>query len=84
MQEAYTIANDFDEIMIIGGSKIFEEGMKDATRMYITKIHATFKADTYFPAFSDSIWELSSKEYHKKDEKNPYDYTFLEYKKHKA
>lgn len=71
--------NKGDEYFVIGGGNIFEQVLPNADRMYITKIDESFKGDTFFPRFSTEEWELVSKEKGIKDEKNPYDYYFLQY-----
>lgn len=71
--------NEDEELFVIGGGDIFEQVLPLADRMYITKIEETFQGDTFFPKFSTEEWELVSKEKGTKDEKNPYDYYFLQY-----
>ncbi|RYG73567.1 dihydrofolate reductase [Lentibacillus lipolyticus] len=68
-----------EEIFVIGGADIFRQLLPYADRMYITLIDEVFAGDTYFPTFSNENWELTVKEKGKQDEKNPYDYYFLQY-----
>lgn len=68
-----------EEIFIIGGGKIYEQVMPHADRMYITEIDAAFDGDTFFPKFSEKEWTLTNKVKGEKNEKNPYDYYFLQY-----
>ncbi|KKQ55166.1 MAG: hypothetical protein US75_C0030G0003 [Candidatus Woesebacteria bacterium GW2011_GWC1_38_13] len=44
-------------------------------------IGGEFDGDVYFPEIDLNKWKLVSKEEHKKDDKNPYDYTFIVYEK---
>ncbi len=70
------------EIFIIGGTEIFKQAMPIADRLYITHIDATDKeADTFFPEIIPITWNETSREEHKKDESNPFDYTFSVYEK---
>ncbi|WP_404452793.1 dihydrofolate reductase [Virgibacillus necropolis] len=71
--------NPEKEFMVIGGATIFEQVLPFVDRMYITWIDESFEGDTYFPAFSKDEWTLTSKEKGEKNEKNPYDYYFLQY-----
>ncbi|MBP1950765.1 dihydrofolate reductase [Virgibacillus litoralis] len=71
--------NPEQEFFVIGGGIIFDQIMPYADRMYITWIEETFKGDTYFPEFSQEDWNLTSKVKGEKNEKNPYDYYFLQY-----
>jgi dihydrofolate reductase len=68
------------EVFLIGGARVYEEGMKHADRIYITRIHANIEGDTKFPEIGPE-WKEVSREEHKADEKNQYDYTFIKYEK---
>ncbi|PCJ18212.1 MAG: diacylglycerol kinase [Candidatus Cloacimonadota bacterium] len=59
-----TVFNDFkslmsalnkydEEIMIIGGAKIYSLFMPYAKKLYLTKINSNFQADTFFPEYFD-------------------------------
>lgn len=67
------------EVIVIGGSEIYQQFLKYADRLYITYIDAEFEGDTYLPEFDLSNWQLTSKEKGIKNEENPYDYYFLQY-----
>ncbi|MDR4888608.1 dihydrofolate reductase [Fredinandcohnia sp. QZ13] len=69
------------ELFVIGGAEIFKEILPYSDRLYITEIDEEFEGDTYFPAFDKAEWQVISKEKGIKDEKNPYEYTFLVYEK---
>lgn len=69
------------ELFVIGGAEIFKEILPHSDRLYITEINEEFDGDTYFPAFDRAKWKVISEEKGIKDEKNPYDYTFLVYEK---
>ncbi|WP_077326592.1 dihydrofolate reductase [Virgibacillus siamensis] len=71
--------NPGEELFVIGGGNIFRQVLPHADRMYITWIDEDFKGDTFFPEFNEADWELTSKVKGEKNEKNPYDYYFLQY-----
>ncbi|WP_349407322.1 dihydrofolate reductase [Pseudalkalibacillus sp. SCS-8] len=73
------LQQDGDEMIVIGGAKIFEQVLDDADRLYLTYIDHEFEGDTFFPEFDESEWKLTSKEKGIKDDKNPYDYYFCIY-----
>ncbi len=53
-----------NEIMVIGGSTIFERTMPIATRLEITHVHASPEGDRFFPDIDPEQWQLrESKEY---------------------
>lgn len=68
-----------EEFFVIGGAAIFKQVLPFVDRMYITRIDESFKGDTQFPAFSEENWNITSKKKGEKNEKNPYDYYFLQY-----
>lgn len=70
-----------EEIFVIGGAEIYKALLPFADRLYVTRIHASFKGDAFFPELNMDEWELISKEIGIKDEKNPYDYDFNIYKR---
>ncbi len=41
---------------IIGGSTLYDAAMPLATRIYLTEVHRTVEADTFFPPFDRSAW----------------------------
>ena len=47
------------EPYIIGGAKIFEEGLKYANQLVLTEIPKVISGDTYFPEFDKSQWQRS-------------------------
>jgi dihydrofolate reductase len=70
-----------EEICVIGGTEIFKLFLPVADRLYITEIHHTFDADTYFPELSDEDWEEVSRTAGIVDEKNKYPHEFVVYEK---
>ena len=59
-----------DEIMIIGGAEIYKLGLPQATRLYVTYIHAEIEGDTIFPEFPESDWQTVSSVDYPKDDKH--------------
>lgn len=75
------IINTDEEIFIIGGEEIFKQAMPLADRLYITHIEAEDKeANVFFPSIGPE-WKEISHEENKKDDKNPFDFTFSIYEK---
>jgi dihydrofolate reductase len=48
------------EIMVIGGSGIFEATMPLAGRLEITHVHAAPEGDVFFPPIDPAVWEQTS------------------------
>ena len=65
------------ENFIIGGGSIYRQFLPVADYLYLTRIHKTFEADTFFPEISETDWNILSEDHVRADEKNEYDYTYL-------
>lgn len=66
------------ELMVIGGAQIYQLALPIAHRIYLTRIHAAFEGDTWFPSFEQNDWKEVSQERHSADEKNPHAHSFIE------
>ena len=61
---------------IIGGGEIYKLALPLADRLELTRVHAVFEADAFFPEFNPEDWKLVHAEHHPKDEKHAYDFTY--------
>ncbi len=53
-----------DEIMVIGGSDVFEATMAMASQLEITHVHAAPEGDALFPPIDPTVWrEVTRKDY---------------------
>jgi dihydrofolate reductase len=79
LSNALELCKDDNEVFIIGGAQIFEQAIPLTDKIYLTQIHRSFDGDVFFPALDDHQWKVVSKEDHQADEKNKYDYSFIDY-----
>ncbi len=70
------IADNRQEIFVIGGGEIFQQALPLADRMYITRVHANVPGDAFFPEFDTTEWQLTAEKHHAADEKHQYPFTF--------
>ena len=72
-----------DEIFIIGGGEVYKYALNKnlIDIIYLTKVHAKIKGDTFFPELNLKKWKVISEVKKMKDEKHKYDYTFFTLKK---
>lgn len=76
--EAVSLAGNVEEIMVIGGAKIYALALPLAHRVYLTEIDLKCPGDTYFPALDDS-WHERGREHFSADDKQPaHDFVLLE------
>lgn len=64
------------EPFIIGGGEIYKMALDVADKIELTRVHATFEADTYFPDIDKNQWELLDKTHHEKDDRHKYAFTY--------
>ncbi|MFV8280170.1 dihydrofolate reductase [Christiangramia marina] len=81
MEEALKVSKLDDEAFIIGGGEIYKMGMEHADRIELTRVHGEFEADTHFPEIDKSEWEIVKDQFHDKDEKHDYSFTYLTYER---
>lgn len=70
-------AADDTEPFIIGGGAIYEQALPLTERVYLTRVHAAFDGDTFFPQLDPEEWTTIESESFAADAKNPYDYEFI-------
>ncbi len=80
-QQVKTMCADCEEVMIVGGEAVYRELLPFASRLYLTEINASIKGDRFFPEFDKSKWKLITEKEFAADDKNPYPYRFLEYRR---
>lgn len=76
LDEAIQAASDAEEIMVIGGGRVYEQMLKRADRLYLTHIDAEVEGDTQFPDYEPDEWQSTFSEFHDADEKNSHSYCF--------
>jgi len=74
--EAFDLAGDAEEMMVVGGANLYAQTLPLASRMYLTLVHDRFEGDTFFPDYESVQWREISRERHVSDARNPHDYTF--------
>ncbi|MEM9075616.1 MAG: dihydrofolate reductase [Bacteroidota bacterium] len=81
IEEAIALIGGQERAFIIGGGEIYRQSMEIATSIELTRIHASFEADTFFPEIDLGNWELVNEEYHPKDDAHTYDFTYQTFKR---
>lgn len=68
IEKAIEKAQKWDtEIYIIGGGNIYQQSMQLSDRLHITRVHADFEGDTFFPEINEKEWELISDEHNESE-----------------
>jgi dihydrofolate reductase len=73
--------NGESEAFIIGGGQIYRNALENdlIDTMYLTKVHASFDADTFFPKVEMNQWEEISNDHFEADEKNNFSFSISTY-----
>ena len=81
--EALAHCTSDEKIYVIGGAQIYNQALELADELEITLVHDTpAEADTFFPDYiSNGRWKLLNREDHGPDEKNPFPYSFMTYRR---
>ncbi|WP_413722122.1 type 3 dihydrofolate reductase [Sodalis sp. RH23] len=73
-EQALAAAGEAEEVMVIGGGKIYAHFLPQAARLYLTHIDAEIDGDTYFPEYEPDQWQSTFSEFHDADEKNSHSF----------
>lgn len=76
IDDAINKMDDSKENFIIGGGSIYSQFMPLANKLYITRVHKDFDADTFFSEISLNKWELIHQQLVDDDPQNEFTYTF--------
>jgi dihydrofolate reductase len=70
-------ANNETEAFIIGGAEIYNQGLSQANKLYLTEIQTTLEGDTFFPEFNKNQWKEVSRTHHLADERHKFAFDFV-------
>ena len=76
IEEAINIMDNEKENFIIGGGMIYKQFLPLANKIYLTRVHHNFEADTFFPEIDLQKWDLTESTSFEKNEKNEYSHSF--------
>ncbi len=75
LQGAVELAGRADEVVIIGGARLYADALPIADVMYLTRVHAEIEGDTVFPEINWDQWERVSSDKHTADDRHAYAFT---------
>lgn len=77
LANAITAHNTASEIMIIGGSEIYQAALPMTNRIYLTEVKSTVQGDTFFPAIDISKWKITSRQQFQKNSHNDHPFEVI-------
>ena len=60
VDEAIAACGDVEEMMVIGGGRVYEQFLPKAHKLYLTHIDAEVEGDTHFPDYDPDEWSRYS------------------------
>jgi len=81
VEEALADVKDNEEAFVIGGGMIYKQFLPHAGKLYLTRVHRSFDADTFFPEINYDEWEELGRETFAANDKNEFAHTFITYKR---
>ena len=81
LEKAMELCPANEEAFVIGGGEIYQQALDVVDKIDVTRVHTTIDADTFFSEIDTNKWKLVFEEFHPKDEKHAFDFTFLTYVK---
>ena len=64
LQAALELAAGDMEPFVIGGAELYKDGLKFATKLYITQVQAEVKGDAFFETIDLNVWQLMVNTHH--------------------
>jgi dihydrofolate reductase len=81
IEQAIELMNIDEENFIIGGGSIYRQFMPLANKLYITRVHQDFEADTFFPVVDTDEWDLIEKTDKQPDTENSFYFSYEVYER---
>lgn len=72
-----------EEVFVIGGANIYKLFFSEISKLYLTKIHKTFVADTFFPTIDENEWKVIEETKITDDELVDFSYSFIDLERKK-
>lgn len=76
LEEAFLLTGN--NCFVIGGGEIYKQSLPLTDKIYLTLVRVEIEGDTTFPEIGEDWAKISQKDF-KADDKNEYDYSFIEY-----
>lgn len=65
------------ELCVIGGAGLYRQALPLATRLELTRVHATIEGDVLFPEYDASQWRETARSEHAADERHRWPLSFV-------
>ena len=79
IEEAIAKCPENEESFVIGGAMIYKQFFSVADKLYITRVHKIFQADTWFPEITEAEWKVESESEILQDENSGFSYQYINF-----
>jgi len=79
IEDALSKVKDNKECFVMGGGMVYQQFMDKADKLYITRVHKNFEADTFFPEINYNEWKLIEEEKHLPEGNLEFSFTYTVY-----
>lgn len=79
LDAALTVSFSDEEVFFVGGADLYRQALPIANRIYLTEIHRVYDGDAFFPEFDMSQWRETSREQHRTEGDNGFEYHYVIY-----
>ncbi len=77
IEDAIELTKSEKEVFILGGASVYQQFLPYTHRMYLTCVEQEYNADTFFPSFEWSDWQVKERTDIADDIKAGVDYSFV-------
>ena len=77
LADARAAVSEADRLMVIGGAELFGLLLPEAQVFHLTEVAADVSGDIVFPAWSRDEWQEEWREFHGRDERHAFDFSFV-------
>lgn len=74
LEAAIALCENDDEVFLIGGAELYQDGLRYANKLYITEVELEVAGDAFFPVVDLDKWQETLREAHTSAQGLPFDY----------
>lgn len=79
IENALAVCPKSTATFIVGGAEIYKQSLNLTDKIELTRVHTICLGDAFYPEIDDNKWQIESEQFHPKDDKHAFDFTFVTY-----
>lgn len=81
IESAIALCPQDTPVFIIGGAEIYKQSLHLTDKIELTRVHTNCEGDAFYPEINATEWQIESEQFHQRDAKHEFDFTFVTYNK---